>query len=178
MGSLDDDSTYAGGNATDHVEVNEAAVEEAATWPATGAPLFFEGTSQLYAPVSVEPGAHVQFEDGGGLAVKSDGGALIADAGGGEPITFEGATASPGHRKMPEFESDEADNLLDNVTVAHAGHDGWPGVLVRSGARAVVRNSTIRNSASWGVVIEDGATLDGSNNTFENNADGDIDERS
>jgi len=179
VGSLDGASTYVGNNADDVIEVVGSDVEDEGTWPATDAPYFFTDNTRLFAPITVNPGAHITVESGGKLTVKESGGALTADARDGPPITFEGAVDEPGHWETIEVESNNPSNVLDNVEIAFAGDNGWWGaVYVRDGARAAVRNSTIRDNAAWGIVVEEGATFDGSNNTYENNGEGDIDDRS
>jgi hypothetical protein len=175
LGSLDAGSTYAGGNGTDVIDVPNADVESEATWPATDAPYRFDGNHKLRADVAVDPGANFQFTEGSKLTVKGSG-TFAADAGDGEPVTMVGTAAEPGHWKGIELESDN-DNRFANVEVAHGGHGDWADLWVRGDARASVTNSTFRDSATWGIVVKDGADFEGANNTFENNAESGIDDR-
>jgi hypothetical protein len=173
IGSLDSVSLYAGGNGTDHIEVSAADVESEASWPATDAPFFMKGNSRLFAPVTVAPGAHFTFAEGAKLTAK-EGGALSAEAGDGETIVFEGDAESPGYWEVVEFESNNPDNVLDNVEVAYGGGGGWANVWVQGGARLSLTNSRLAESATWGIVVDEGANFEGSNNTYVNNAEGGI----
>jgi hypothetical protein len=173
VGMLDADSTYAGGNENDVIEVLNATVEDDATWPATDAPFLFDGKHRVVGTVTVAPGAEFQFTEGSRLLVKDDG-ALTADAGDGDPIVFEGADETPGHWQAIELRSNTVDNVLDNVVVAHGGRGDWANVWVQSNARIEMTNSTVRDSGTWGIVVEEGAKFEGSNNTYENNAEGAI----
>ncbi|WP_254832523.1 twin-arginine translocation signal domain-containing protein [Haloglomus salinum] len=173
VGALDAGSTYAGDNGADRIEVDGTDVESEATWPATDAPIYLQGNSRLFAPVSVDSGAQFTFAEGGKLTVKPEG-ALSADAGDGEPIVFEGAEQSPGYWQTIEFESNNPDNVLDNVEVAYGGGGDWANVWVQNGARLSLTNSRLANSATWGLVVEGGATFEGRNNVYENNAEGGI----
>ncbi|MEF8776226.1 MAG: right-handed parallel beta-helix repeat-containing protein [Haloarculaceae archaeon] len=176
VASLDAESTYAGDNGNDRIEVNGTDVESEGTWPATDAPYYFEDNSRLFASITVDPGAHFQFAEGAKLTVK-EGGSLSADAGDGDTIVFQGATDSPGYWETIEIESNNPDNVLDNVEVANGGSGDWANVWVRGGARAAISNSTFRDSATWGIVVEDGANVELSNNTYQDNAESGIDDR-
>ncbi len=177
VGMLDSGSTYVGGNGNDHIEVNNADVEDEATWPATDAPYFFKNNTKLFTPITIDPGAQFTFQDGGKLTVKSNGGALTADAGGGETISFVGASATPGYWQTIEIESNTPDNVFNNVEVAHGGGGDWANIWIQDDAQATVQNSLIRESATFGIVAESGSVFNGSNNTYQNNASGGIDQR-
>jgi len=170
VGSLDGDSTYVGGNGTDAVGVFSEDVEDDATWP--GVPYRFDGGNHRFTggAVTVEPGAEFTFGEGARITVKS-GSSLTAEGTGDSPITFEGATATPGHWQGIRLRSNNPNNSFDNVVVAHGGASDWANVYVEGGAQASVTNSTLRESATWGLFAEDGATLESSSNTFENNGE-------
>jgi len=174
--ALDGRSTFSG-NEHQYIQVNDASVQNDAIWTPEDVPFFFDDTSLIEARVTVEPGFHATIEEDGGIAVKENTGTLIADASGGDEITFEGATQQAGHWRTLEFESDDSDNLLDNVVVAHAGYDDWAAVLVRDTARATVRNSTIRDNADVGIKVERNGVFDGTNNTYQNNGQIGLDNR-
>jgi hypothetical protein len=173
VGSLDADSTYVGGNGTDAVGVFGRDVEEDATWP--GVPYRFDGENHRIngGAVTVEPGAQLTFGEGARLSVKS-GSSFTAEGTGDSPITFEGETASKGHWQGIRLRSNNPNNSFDNVEVAHGGANEWANIYVEGGAQASVNNSTLRESATWGIYAEDGATLEYSNVAFENNAEGGV----
>jgi len=172
-GSLDADSTYASGNGTDAARVFNRDVQEDATWP--GIPYHFDGSNHRIAggAVTVEPAAQFTFGEGARITV-FEGASFAAEGTSDAPITFEGATASPGHWQGINYRSTNPNNSLDNVEIAYGGANGWANVYLSGGAQASVTNSTLRDSATWGLYAEDGTTLDASNNTYENNAEGGV----
>ncbi len=134
------------------------------------------------ATLTIEPGVHLPFQSGAGLYVDPDA-VLDADGTSGEPITM---TATTGNEQSGWWQgvfsfSAEPNNLLDHVEVRHAG-SGSPstvddgGVVVAGGSALTVTNSTIAQSAAYGLLLTEGnATLDGfSANTFADNADAPI----
>jgi uncharacterized protein YaiE (UPF0345 family) len=172
LGSVDAESTYVADNGTDAVRVFDEDVEDDATWAAV--PYYFDGSNhRFFGAVSVDPGAQFTFGEGARITVK-EGGSFAAEGSSDSPIAFEGATASPGHWQGIRIRSNNPDNSFDNVVVAHGGASGWANVYVGGGAQAAVTNSTLRQSATWALYAEDGATLDSSNNTYENNGEGGV----
>jgi hypothetical protein len=173
LGSLDAASTYADGNENDWIEVPSADVESDATWPAPDAPYYFDGNHRLFSAVSVDPGATFQFSSGSKLTVKSEG-SLNAEGTSDAPIAFTGADGTPGYWETIEFESNNSDNVFRNAEVADAGGGNWANVWVQGSARLTLESSTLRNSATFGIVVEDGAAFDGSGNVYQNNGEGGI----
>ncbi|MEF8885519.1 MAG: hypothetical protein V5A44_10410 [Haloarculaceae archaeon] len=172
LGSIDAGSTYAGGNGTDAVFVSSRDVEDDATWPAV--PYRFDGGNhRLFAAVSIDPGAELTFGEGARITVL-EGGSFTAEGTGDSPIVFEGASAAAGHWQGINLRSTNADNSLDNVEVAYGGAGDWANLYLSGDARASVTNSTFRESATWGLYAEDGVTLEASNNSYENNAEGGV----
>jgi hypothetical protein len=176
VGALDAASTYTG-NGNDRIEVEAHDVSSEATWAATDAPYYILGNCRLFAPITIEPSAHLTFQSGGQLTVKGDGASLTADASSGETITFEGATKVPGYWEGIEFETNNPSNLLDNIDIAHGGSGDWANIWVRGSAQLTIQNSTIRDSSTYGIVVESGAAFTESNNTYQNNADGTVNNR-
>ena len=125
------DLTFAGNDA-DHVIVNRTAVDsvtQPATWEALAVPYLVHSDLTVRADLTLSPGTTFLFNQGVGLAV--NGGALIADASDGDPIAFMGAegeaTLAGFWKGLGYFNSFTASNVLRNVTIAHAGGDGWDG---------------------------------------------------
>jgi hypothetical protein len=172
-GAVDAASTYAADNGTDAVRVFADEVVDDATW--TAAPYFFEGGNHPVGggAVTVESGAEFTFGSDSRLTVRS-GSSFTVEGSGDSPVTFEGATASPGHWEGIRVRSNDPGNSLSDVVVAHAGKNGWANVWVDEGAQLSVTNSALRQSATWGLYAADGATLDASNNTYENNGEGGV----
>jgi len=172
-GAIDADSTYVGENNHDAVYVSSQDVENDATWPA--APYRFEGSNhRLVGAVTVDPGAEFTFESGGRITVKSDG-SFAAEGESDANISFTGATDSQGFWEGIRLRSNNPNNSFDNIEVANGGQNGWANIYLDDSSQASVTNSTLRASATYGIIVTSGASLDASNNTFENNAEGDID---
>lgn len=128
--------------------------------------------------LTIEPGTVVGFEEGRYLRVRIDAG-LNAEGTDGEPIRLTGMEAQRGFWWGLAIENtDHPDNVLAHTTVEYGGGDGITigGVepanlrLVQS---AVVRieNSIFRQSAAYGVAIDDGGEVLGMvDNTLTENA--------
>lgn len=172
VGSIDAGSTYAGGNATDAVHVFHQEVTDDATWPAV--PYRFSGNvHRIAGAVTVDPGA--QFAAGQGCRIQvQQSGSLTAEGTSDAPITFAGATASPGHWQGIRFRSNNPNNILNNAVVSHGGNNGWANVYLDGNASATVTNCTLSESSTWGLYADDGTTLDASSNVYENNGEGGV----
>lgn len=178
MTALDSDSTYAGGNANDWIEVAQRsgtadAVTEGGTWPTTNAPFWISGFLDIDADITVLAGATFLFGQGIRMRVQSNG-SLSAGGAPNNPVKFLGSVGTPGYWDGIEFVSNTSKNFLEFVEIAHGGSGGWANVYVQNGARASVQNSTIRDSATYGIIVEGGGQLTASGNTYSGNADGDI----
>jgi hypothetical protein len=169
VGSVDAESTYAGGNQYDAVYVvNSARVNSETTWPA--APFRFEGANhRIQASVTVAPGASLTFEEGARITALRDG-ALTAEGTSEDPISFTGATDTQGFWEGIWLRTNT--HSFDHVEVANGGRNDFANIYVSS--EASVTNSTLRASATYGIIVTDGATFQGSNNTYQNNAEGAI----
>jgi len=171
-GAIDADSTYTAENGTDAVAVFSADVEEEATWPA--APYRFTGENhRLFAAVAVDPGAQLSFGEGARITVK-EGGSLTAEGTDDARVTFQGETDTPGYWEGIWIRSDNSNNRFDNTTIAHGGANGYANVYLGNDTRAGVTSSRLEHSATYGIYVGNGATLEASNNTFQDNADGDV----
>ena len=174
-GAIDADSTYVGENNHDAVYVSSQDVESEATWPAV--PYRFEGSNhRLEAAVTVDSGARFTFESGGRITVRSDG-SLAAEGESDATISFTGATDTQGFWEGIRLRSNNPNNSFDNVEVANGGQNDWANIYLDDDSQASVTNSTLRSSATYGIIVTSGASLESSNNTFQNNAEGDIDNR-
>ena len=132
--------------------------------------------------VTINPGVEMTFEADAGLYVSS-GSVLSADGTADNPITMTATegNAQPGWWQGVFVFSNDANNLLDHVEVRHTGSGspntvGDGGVVVAGGSAVTLTNSTITQSAAYGLLLTEGnATLDGfSANTFADNADAPI----
>jgi len=180
LGALTGTSTFQG-NDQSHVLVglrgrNSETVTDDATWPAMAVKYEANNSLDVQASVDIDPGATFQFQQEGpyGLFV-SEGGQLRADASGGNPVIFRGVEDTPGFWRGI-FVHTEVDNLLRNVVVSDGGggyRSANIGVGISDPGALTIRNSTVSDSAGWGIIFEDGSFTE-ENNTFENNASGDV----
>jgi hypothetical protein len=177
LGELSGTSTFQN-NAESYVLVGfeNNNVTEEGTWPAMGVPYQVKTEVDIRSSVDIEAGATLEFRQGGPIRLfVSQEGQLVADASGGDPITFRGVQETPGSWAGLYIRTTR-DNLLDNVVVSDGG-EGYRsaniGVGIDGEGALTVRNSEISDSAGWGIILDTG-TLTEENNTFSNNASGDI----
>ncbi len=180
-GLLDKTTTFSG-NTQDHVWVDADNLAVSQTWQAIDVPYVLDSSLSVNeAPgitLTIEAGATLLFRPNAGIEVGSDGG-LIAQGTTGAPIVFDWAVQNTPWRGIHFHNSASASNLLEYVTVDHGGgYDfsyGDPGniVLTSSGFPVLLtlNNSTIQNSAGYGVWVDHYATLTESGNTFSGNTD-------
>ncbi len=186
VGKLGNDSQY-NGNTDDRIHVFSEGVETAQTWKKLDVPYYMRSSFAygIDAALTLEAGVSLTFNAGTGLSVSSSG-SLKAIGTEAEPILFTGLEASPGYWEGIVFRySNSLNNQLDYVTVEYAGagnvsNSGNIESSCTSGSptRFSVTNSTIENSASWGVykagTVEDGCNITLSNNTYNNNTSGNV----
>jgi hypothetical protein len=106
------------------------------------------------------------------LAVEN--GSLSAEGASGNPVTFKGENELKRYWEGIEFETNNPDNLLDNVDVAHGGANSWANVFLQNGSRCTVTNSLLRLSSTYGIWTDSNTTLEASNKAFQNNEKGGI----
>ncbi len=178
---LGPDSSYSG-NTKDFVAVDSQTITGAKTWRALNVPysLFSGGSYTVAGTLSIEAGTRLVFGSGTNLYVEQSG-ALLAKGTAAAPIRFTGAQPTPGYWKGISFVfSNSTDNQLDFVVITDAGGGGTTtGAISMQGlstspARLTLTNSSISNSASWGVYRADNSLLTQSANTFSGNVLGTI----
>lgn len=135
-----------------------------ATWTPAGSPYVVCATGAVIpagATITVQPGVVVQFQPGGGnvLAVQ---GTLVAVGLPDQPITFTGATASPGSWGGLSIDGSTmtpAVATLRSVVVEYGGVNGSYGAAI-SVDRGVLTlaHAIVRNSAGSGVYVTTRAT--------------------
>lgn len=108
------------------------------------------GQVTVEGTLKVEPGATVLFGQESGLTVSSTG-ALVADAGGGDPVRFAGLRDVAGTWLGIDFRgSTSTDNVLRNVELANAGREEGQALRLGGESRLTVEDSTIRGSENYG----------------------------
>ncbi len=167
-----------------HVVVNGGQVpeEDDVVWPSlfNGAYLF-TGLSTIYGKVTIEPGATLEFDIDVLMRVRTNG-VLVANGTASENITFTRRSGSMDHWKGLSIETSSLENSMDYVEISYAGNSGLIAGIgqtnlgLGNNARLTLTNSTISNSLGYGIWLRPGAELTQSNNSFSNNAEGNINE--
>ncbi len=140
------------------------------------------------AMLTIEQGVIIKFQQDAGMTVRSDG-RLSAVGTAEQPIIFTGEEAVRGYWDGLDFSfSNSFENRLDHVTIEYGGgyrFFGWESArtnLMLNGSssapvRVEVTNCTLRESAGWGIWIDDDATVNAdieTANTFAGNTGGDV----
>ena len=187
IGGLDHASDYAGEGLSEPNDdtyirvVYNAAITGTPTWPATNLPYRFFGVHRVEGDetvVTVEPGATLEFGSAAGIRVVA--GALVAEGTASDPITFTGATETPGAWAGLAFNSLDLGNSLAHVVVEYGGAtsfnlhgtsstDPTANVRVTNNARLSLTNSVLRNSNQYGLNFQDGVLMGFADNEFSGN---------
>ncbi|MDZ7731476.1 MAG: hypothetical protein U5K37_12045 [Natrialbaceae archaeon] len=159
-------------------------VTDEATWPALGLPYRPTRNVSVAAPVELQPGTTIEFEQDVGMRVHHDG-RLIAEGTGEDPIVFTGIEDISGFWQGLYFiNSLSTDNSLEHVVIENGGSSRWHGgensvgnLFLRGGDKAAavsITQSTIRGSGKYGISMEGGARVQGCGGmVFENNTGAD-----
>lgn len=120
--------------------------------------------------LTIEAGAELRFVDDTGVGVWGTG-ALSATGTENEPVVFRGENAASAAWKGFQFESTSTANLLDHVSIEHAGSsafdsNGHRGSILVFG-KLTLKNSVIRASGTCAVkVLYEESVLTEENNTI------------
>ncbi|TET23073.1 MAG: right-handed parallel beta-helix repeat-containing protein, partial [Candidatus Stahlbacteria bacterium] len=171
------------GNTNDGIEVAGDYITTTGTWLSQGVPyiiagdLSIEGTAN--PTITIAPGSTLKFRPDAALKVGSgDAGALVADGSSGQ-ITFTASKSppSPGDWDGIAFGDENIDPMtkLNNCVIEYGG--GYYGNIYCYNASPTITNCEIAYSSTWGIYLYyselDPAELL-ANNTFHDNADGDV----
>lgn len=185
-GSLSDTSSYTG-NDEDRVTVYDGTIgaDTDLTWDGIDVPYYVVSGAGItvQGELTVEPGTTVEFGQDSWLSMDDTGpGTLTAVGTSTDPITFSGEQETRGYWDGLQFyQSNRTENQLHHCVVEYGGGDRFTwaqqpaNVVVIEGARLSLENSTVRESAGYGVDVDGESTLSESNNTITNNASGSID---
>lgn len=193
---LDAASSYTGGNGYEGVEIfgtrGGDALLDNSTWTAfdDGSSYYVSKTIEVRARLIILPGATFEFEANQEIVFRQDqfgpnDGVIVAEGTSDNPITFTGFDKSPGYWKGIVIQSSSTLNQMEYCVVEYGGSDPIAGStagnigLDKNGAfdapNLNLFNSTIRNSAGCGVVVEsDQSMFVESDNTFSGNTTGSI----
>ena len=127
------------------------------------------------APLTIEPGVTIAFEQDGGLEIKDYGertGSITAIGTAAKPITFTATNKTPGAWRGIYMNSGDLKNKLHHTVFEYAG--GTDGsryaIWTSNGSKVEIQNTTVRNSKGVGIQIVDGANIEGwKDNTLTKN---------
>lgn len=145
------------------------------------------------ATLTIEPGAEIQVRSGGSLTMGYDNvsnsysGNLIANGTAENPIKFslysKDKEAGNGNWGSIVFGELSTTSVLNHCILTDGGHvvDGNNNTYsdmgmihcYKTNGFPTITNCTLTNSDTYGITLENGATITSSDNTFSNNASGD-----
>lgn len=121
---------------------------------------------KVYAPLIIEPGVTIAFEQGGGMHVQdydSFTGSITAVGTADKPITFTGTNSTPGAWERILLTSGDLNNKFNHVILEFAGAtDGSRAALYAdNNSKIEIKNTIIRNNKHDGIFIAPGANIEG-----------------
>ncbi len=181
--AIDKSSVYTG-NGTQAIVVASSGntnvrFDNPGTIKAAGVPYHVLSSLELRDDITFEPGVSCLFAAGLRLWVTSDG-AIVADGTATDKITFSGLAQNPGAWWGIELASPSTSNSINHGIISYGGDPaGRSGNIYMVGAtpgsRLMITNSTISNSATYGILRAAGTTnLSEASNNFSGNAAGNI----
>ena len=191
---LDTASSYAEGNRRAYIQVFGRAVKDAdLTLAKLEVPYRIaqdeDGrVTYVERALTILPGVIMEFETAAGIILGNPSfdctpltGSLNAEGSAEEPIIFKGVTDGQGTWRGIGINSSAATNLLKYCEISGGGASqmynvGEQGnIVIHCQGALNLENSTIKDSGSWGIdFVQGGNSLTNTNNTFVNNADGNI----
>lgn len=147
------------------------------TWQNVGVPWRIEKTLDVLAPLTLAPGAVVEFNEDIALEINEDG-RLIAVGTAEAPITLTGVEKTRGYWQGIQVESRGSENALDHVVFEFAGSKNWTGaaqsaagIRFEQGSRMSITNSTLRQTGNFAIWAADDVVFPAfEDNIFEQNA--------
>lgn len=149
-------------------DINEDTVLENIWEEAELADYRVPGTVRVNAALTIRPGVRIVFEQGAEMLVNSSG-SISAVGEVSSQIIFTGVQASEGYWEQLAIFSNSPENTLEHFVLEYAGASSQS-LLMNSG-RLVMKNSTIRHSASYGIHLENRESylVDFENNSITEN---------
>jgi hypothetical protein len=177
---IDKNSTFTN-NGIQAIEVSAGSAlefDDDGTIPALGIPYHFYSDLLISTKITFEPGVTCVFDQSKRLQVAQNG-ILIAEGTESQKIKFSGIDQIPGSWKGIEISSSSSGNKINYGIVEYGGSTAGRGANIylfgSPGGQLTITNSHISDSQTWGISVAPGnASLTETNNTFSNNALGNI----
>ncbi len=180
MGALDGIKSSYTGNDKDYLLVYNSNIEEDITVLPNDVPYQIENNTviDITARINLLGGVEIVFEEAAGLGVY-DNGVFNAVGEASNKIVFRGAQNTAGFWRGIHTETNSMDNVIRYAEINNGGSNyvyccNNPSSVFVKGGQLTVSNSTISNSGGCGMYISSGATVTESDNTYENNQEGDV----
>ncbi len=181
---LDINSTFTG-NATNKIVAYVSEITSDQTWKNPGIPVKIErysaaGNIWVTNDLTLSPGLRLEFCDDCGIDVSGTG-SFKAIGNSSTPITLTAQNPVAGAWKgIGLYGSVSTNNILEYVNIDFGGSSDWyfigkeANITLESDSKLRLRNSVIRNSNTYGMLISGTCTLDTLGNVFYNNPSGNV----
>lgn len=166
-------------NATNVVRVgfSSADILQAETWQNIGVPWRVETRLNVRAPLTIAPGAVVEFDQDIGAVVAAEG-RLTLQGDAEAPITLTGVEKTRGYWQGVRVETRGSENTFDHVVFEFAGSRDWNGaedssaaLRFEDGSSMSITNTTFREHGNYAVWAGDAVVFPSfEDNTFADNA--------
>jgi hypothetical protein len=132
------------------------------TWKNLTIPYIIEGEVDIDGNLTIEPGTQFRFEAAGWFAIGYYAATtFIADGTSASPIKFTSNASSPvagSWRGITFYDYTQTNSKMNYCIFDYAGSNVSEGALYMSGTSSIIfTNSTIRNSSSYGIVLDSDA---------------------
>lgn len=194
MDQLDIASAYEEGNGNPYIKVIGSVLDENDMTVAALEVPYRVGVSTLGRIPYVEraltilPGVVMEFETASGIKLGNPSADCVDNTGSfnaigtaDNPIIFKGVTEGQGTWRGIGINSSTSANHLAFCEISGGGSEqmynagGQGNIVMQCAATLTIENCVIIDSGAWGIdFVNGGNTLNESNNTFDNNASGDI----
>jgi hypothetical protein len=134
----------------------------AQTWKNLGVPYIIENECDIDGNLTIEPGTSFRFESTGWFAIGYYAATtFIADGTSALPITFTSNASNPvagAWRGITFYDYTQPNSKLNYCIIDYAGSNANYGAVHMSGTSSVIfTNNTVRNSSSYGLVLDSDA---------------------
>lgn len=187
---IDGSSTYTG-NGEQFIalasNLNNITFSENGTISAPGSDIPYHvlnNNVEFQANTTISEGVKLLMSDNSRIWIKSEG-SLALSGSASDPVTIDGIAGIKGSWRGIYVDSPSTANVFDHAMISNGGSsslissDNIANIALEgfTNARLTLTNSTVSNSDGAGIIVQSGATLTESDNTFSSNDDGDIDDQ-
>ncbi|HLR37291.1 MAG TPA: hypothetical protein VK084_04540 [Chitinophagaceae bacterium] len=185
MGQLDAATDYGDHNGKNLIATkNGDDLNKDMTIPAANVPYFIDQFWNVKEGITLKPGTHFVMGSEAAIVIEDDG-FLNAEGTAEDSISIVGKVDAAGYWNSITFQTNNPKNVMKYVTISNGGSDAGysdhSSIYVNGlyNAQLILQHSTIRDSYSWGLYVDDGATITPGSvsdledtNTFTNNGTG------